>query len=218
MKALWRFCIGILILCTAPLANQAGAHSSDTLLVRLIMKESAQVTLEATADLEGIPWLKTASNPAEVIGQTLKLHLPNGRSWFVSSLGPPTVTLHTGYPHPSPVPLTHNNEEPAPELYTVSWTWRPSDNPLRVEITNENPATALIWTVLSNSDVPCPGWQMLTAGEQSNRIALPFKPTPLQWNWKAYTAATIAACGLGLQGCILLIRVRRMRKTNAITQ
>lgn len=218
MKALWRFRIALVILCAAALSNQLQAHSSDVLLLRLILKESAQVTLEATADVEGIPWLKTASNPAEVIGKTLKLHLSNDRSWFVSKLGQPTVTLHTGYPHRSPVPLKHNNEEPAPELYTVSWTWRPSDTPLWFEITNQHPATALIWTVFSNSEEPDPGWQMLTSGQQSNRIALPFKPTPLHWNWKAYMAAGIAACGLVLQGCLLLIRLRRMRKTNAISQ
>lgn len=218
MNALWRVCLAIPILCTASFPAEADAHSSDILLVRIIFSQSSQVTLEATADLEGIPWLKTCSNPAAAIGRTLNLHLPNGRSWCASALGKPVVSLHTGYPHASPVPLTHNTGELSPELYTVSWTWRPSDTPLRLEITNDNPTAALVWTADSKSEVPLPGWQMLMSGEQSNPIALPFKPTPLQWNWKAYTAAAIALSGLGLQGCLLIIRLRRMQKKEAISR
>lgn len=220
MKALWRFSLVAFIACAAALPQDAAAHASDVVLLRLVLGEpsSSQVTLEATADLEGVPWLRTVSNPAEVLAKNLRVHLPDGRSWLAAELGSPTVSVHTGFPHASPVPLAHGTQEAAPELYTVSWTWRPSATPLRVEVTKDTPATALLWTVFSGSDAPQAGWQLLMAGERSNPILLPFQPAPLQWNWKARAAAGVAFCGLGLQGCLFFIRLRRMRKTAALPQ
>jgi hypothetical protein len=220
MKALWRFYLSAFIACAAALPRDAAAHASDVVLVRLLFGEpsTSHVTLEATADLEGVAWLRAVSNPAEVLGKTLRIHLPNGHSWLASELGKPTVSVHTGFSPPSPVPLTHGANEAAPELYTVSWKWRPSETPLRFEVTENNPATVLLWTVVSGSDAPQPGWQMLLAGERSNPIALPFHPAPLLWNWKARAAAGVALCGLGLQGCLFIIRLRRLRRATVLPQ
>jgi hypothetical protein len=216
MKVLLRFHLAIILSCAAAQPKELAAHSSDVLLVRLVLNEPPQVTLEVTADLNGIPWLGTASNPAELLGKTLKINAPSGRSWYASEMGQPRVSLHSGYPHPAPVPLTHSSEETVPELYTVAWTWRPSETPLQLEITNDRPVTSFIWAVSQKTNLPMPGWQPLVEGERSKPIALPFTPSPLQWSWKAYTAAGISACGLILQGCLITIRWRRMRKTAAL--
>lgn len=218
MKVLSRFRLALLLSCAAAYPQKVAAHSSDVLLIRLSFSEPAQATLEVTADLTGIPWLRTSSNPAELLGKTLKINVPDGRSWFASEMGQPRVSLHSGYPHQAPVPLTHGTEETAPELYSVSWTWRPSASPLQVEISNDNPATSFFWVVSPKTNLPMPGWQPLVEGERSKPVPLPFAPSPLQWNWKAYAAVGISACGLLLQGCLITIRWRRMRKTSALAR
>ncbi|RFC45296.1 MAG: hypothetical protein DVB28_000599 [Verrucomicrobia bacterium] len=176
------------------------------------------MTLEATADIAGIRWLHDAPNPAEAIGRILQIHLPDGHTWFAAELGKPTVTLHTGYPHPAPVPLAHAGPELAPEFYTVTWHWRPSAAQLRVQLAQGNEATALLWTVPSGSDTPAPAWQMLLAGEVSNPVELPFTPKPLQWNWKARLATVVAACGLGVQAFLIFVRLRRIRRISDLKQ
>lgn len=218
MKAGGRFYFASFCLSAVWFSTTAHAHTSDVLLSRLVFRDGADVTLEVTADVAGISWLRDAANPADSIGKALQIHLPDGRTWSASQLGKPTVTLHTGYPHPSPVLLSHPESEPPPELYTVSWNWRPSASPLRVEIAKGSGATTLLWTVPSGSNTPAPGWQMLMEGDFSNPIALPFKPKPLQWNWKARMAAGMAAVGLGLQGCLILIRLRRLRRPTPAMQ
>ena len=218
MKAGGRFYFASFCLSAVWFSITAHAHTSDVLLSRLVFRDGADVTLEVTADVAGISWLRDAANPADSIGKALQIHLSDGRTWSASQLGKPVVTLHTGYPHPSPVPLLHSESEPTPELYTVSWNWRPSASPLRVEVAKGSGATTLLWTVPSGSNVPASGWQMLLEGEFSNPIALPFDPKPLQWNWKARMAAGIAAVGLGLQGCLILIRLRRLRRPSPAMQ
>jgi hypothetical protein len=218
MRALGRFCAVSLLVCVAFSPNAAHAHASEMLLARLVFSEGSRVTLEVTADIAGVSWLHDARNPAEAIGRTLQIHLPDGRKWSAAELGKPAVTLHTGYPHLAPVPLAHAGTELAPELYTVAWSWRPSAGPLRVQLAEGKGATALLWTVPAGSDTPAPGWQMLLEGEVSTPIALPFTPKPLQWNWKARLAAAVAACGLGVQAGLIFVRLRRLRRTSILTQ
>lgn len=218
MRVLLRFRFVILLACAAAFPHRGEAHASDILLIRLTFNEPAQATLEVTADLSGIPWLKSSSNPAALLGKTLKINTPNGRSWFAAEMGDPKVSLHTGYPHQAPIPLTHGPEETPPELYSVSWTWRPSASQLQIECSRENPVTAFLWAVSPKTNLPMPGWQPLVEGERSRPLAVPFAPSPLRWNWKAYTAIGISACGLILQGCLIAIRWRRMRKISALAR
>jgi len=215
MKALRRLWWFSWTACLFGLPHICLAHASDVLLARLVFRDASQVALEITADLAGTPWLRDAPSPADSIGKAIRLHLPDGRSWLVQELGQPTVTLHTGYPYPSPVPLQHNGGEPVPELFTATWTWRPSSTPLRFEVVKGSFATALFWSVPSGATTIGSQWQMLTEGDVSNAVALPFSPKPLQWNWKAFTAAGIAASGLGIQACIIVSRLRRHKRAHA---
>lgn len=212
MKALRRLLWFIVIACPWGLPSAANAHASDILLMRLSFGDASEATIEVTADLEGVPWLRDASNPAEAIGKAIRLHLPDGRSWFVQELGQPKVTIHARYPHPSPVPLQHQPQEPSPELYTAAWTWRPSTTPLRFEILKGSHATAIFWKAPPDASAIGSEWQMLAEGDVSNAAPLPFPPKPLSWNWKATTAAGIAAAGLCIQACLIVSRLRRMRR------
>lgn len=187
----------------------AFAHSGELLLARLVLHQNAQVTLEITADLASNPHLKDAPNPAAALGNALRVHLPKGGSWNIADLGKPIVSLKDGFAFTSPVPLQHALGEKAPELYTASWTWRPSETPLRFEVPSGNPQSVVFWHVLPDSDAVAPGWRMLLAGDSSPLIALPIQPTPLLWNWMAVVAMSVAGLGLGLQGTLLYQKFRR---------
>ncbi len=186
----------------------AFAHSGDLLLARLVLHPSAEVTLEITADLAANPHLKNTPNPAAALGDSLRVHLPGGRSWKITELGKPTVYLRDGFQSPAPVPLEHSAGEKTPELYTASWTWRASETPLRFEVPAGNPQTVIFWHVGPDSEAVAPGWKMLLAGDGSNPIALPVRPTALVWNWKAILALSFAGLGLGLQGMLLVRKLK----------
>lgn len=189
----------------------AVAHSADIVLARLLLHDGPEVTLELTADVIGNPWLKDAPNPAAALGKALRVSLPDGRSWTVGQLGNPTVTLSEGFSHPAPVPLTHNADEPIPELFTAAWTWRPSSTPLRFEVDPGIPHSIVFWAVSPTPGRPLPGWRMLLAGDRSNPINLPLRPQPLVWNWKARAAVVVALTGLALQGLLIVLRIQRAR-------
>lgn len=187
-------------------------HSGDFLLARLSFGSDSKVALDVTADLAGLAWLRDSQNPAETLGKFIHVGLPDGRSWALGDLGKPLVSLHTGFPHSAPVAMSHVDGEAQPELYTATWSWRPSDTPLRLEVAKGSPATLVFWTVSPGVDVPSAGWEILSEGEQSRVVNLPFKPTPLRWNWKAYLAMGVAACGLLMQAVLILGRLRRLRR------
>lgn len=187
-------------------------HSSDVLLARLSFEPGCRVALEVAADLSGSAWLRDARNPAEVVGRMIHVELPGGRSWALGDLGKPVVSLHTGFPHWAPVALSHGEGEAPPEFYTVTWSWRPSDTPLRLEVVKGSPATLVFWTVPPGGDVPSLAWQTLSEGEKSREVDLPFKPAPLFWNWKARVAMGVAACGLLMQAVFVIGRLRRLRR------
>ncbi len=213
MTALGRLCVAGLITCAALLPQAAHAHSSEVLLTRLVFAHGPEVALEVTADLSGAAWLREASNPAEALGKALRIELPGGHSWPLADLGKPEVVLHTGFPHSAPVPVVHAADEAPPELMTMRWRWRPSVSPLHLAVEKGSPANLLFWTVQPGAEEPDPGWRMLLEGERSQAVLLPFKPAPLQWNWKARVAAGIAAGGLLLQAVLIVGRLRRLRRT-----
>ena len=210
MIALRRLCIAGVLACA--FLQEARAHTNDILLARLVFQSGPEVALEVTADLAGLPWLRQAANPAETLGKALRVAMPGDRSWALAELGTPVVTVHSAFPYPAPVPLSHGPEEAAPELLLMVWKWRPAASPLRIEIAKGAAATLLFWTVASEAAEPSPGWQMLSEGERTPEVALPFKPVPLQWNWKARLAAGIAVCGLALQAILILGRLRKHRR------
>ncbi len=215
----------VLLAVLACLPAQAKAHAPELVLARLVFHEGPEVTLELTADVTGVPWLREAPNPAQALGAALRIALPDGRNWTVGELGKPVVSLHQGFAYAAPMPLTHSAEEPLPEMLTAAWTWRPSSSPIRFEAPEGNPASFLLWTVpvLTKNeapsdgngpaapDTPIAGWQMLLAGESSTPIKLPFTPKPLSWNWKARLAMAVAAGGLALQAFLIFVRLRRRR-------
>lgn len=211
MRTRRRLCVVGLVLCAVMLPKAVHAHSSDVLLSRLVLGNSPEVALEVTADLSGVAWLREVSNPAEALGRALRIELPGGHSWALAELGKPEVVLHTGFPYPAPVAVSHPGEEPAPELMTVRWRWRPSASPLQLVVAQGSPATLLFWTVQSGVEVPDPGWRLILEGERSQAVSLPFKPAPLQWNWKARVAGGVAAGGLCLQAVLIFGRLRRLR-------
>ena len=196
---------GMLLAC----APQMMAHSSDVLLARLRLQNGPEMALEVTADVQGSSWLRHAPNPVEVLGAGLRVVLPSGRSWSLGELGKPAVTLHQGFAPPSPVPITFEPGEPIPELLTATWVWRPSESPVRLEVPLANPNSVLFWKTEPGSEAPAAGWQIMVAGDRSQAVSLPVEPTPLQWNWKAYTALFVAGCGLLLQGALIFFRVRK---------
>jgi hypothetical protein len=194
-------------LCGLPLP--AVAHSGDLLLARLVLGQTPEVTLEVTADVVGNPWLKDSAHVADALGATLRVLLPDGRGWTLSELGKPSISLHTAFTHPAPLPLSHGPGEPAPEWYTASWTWRPSASPLRFEIPDASPHTLLFWHVAPGSSEPAAGWRMLLSTDRTNPIPLAVAPAPLRWSAPAFAAMGVAAAGLLLQGFLLWKRVRR---------
>ena len=187
-------------------------HSSDVLLARLSFGSDSTVALEVTADLTGSAWLRDSRNPAEVLGRMICVGLPGGRFWALGDLGKPSVSLHSGFPHWAPISLVHGEGETPPEFYSVTWSWRPSDTPLRFEVVKGSPATLVFWTVQPGGDGPSSAWEMLSEGEKSREVDLPFKPVPLLWNWKAYVAMSVAASGLLMQAILILRRLRRLRR------
>ena len=198
------------------------AHSGDVFLARLRTDHPPEVTLEITADVAAHPQLREASNPVEKMGQSLRVLLPSGRAWTLYELGKPTVSLHDGFAAPAPVPAQHPTGEPTPELITASWTWRPSESPLRFEVPKDNPGTVLFWSTQPGSDAVATGWGMLLAGDRSAPQKLPLEPSLIQWNWKAVTGLCIAGLGLTLQAILLLKALRRLRhkgqKTESLPQ
>jgi hypothetical protein len=191
------------------LAHSAFAHNADVLLARLRLENTPEVRLEITADVQGTPWLRHAPNPVEVLGAGLRVVLPSGRSWNLSELGKPKITLHQGFAPPAPVPVTFEPGEPIPELLTATWTWRPSETPLRIEVPLYNPNSVLLWSTAPGTEEPSAGWQILVGGDRSREVALPVAPSPLAWNWKAYTAVSVAALGLLLQATLIVVRIRK---------
>lgn len=212
-KVLHPLILAVAILEGAILAPSfAFGHSNDVLLARLRLDRPPNVTLEIIGDATNHPLLKAASNPAEVMGKSLRVLLPSGRSWTIAELSKPTVQLHDGFAAPSPVPLQHLDGEPIPELTTASWTWRPSETPLRFEIPQDQPASVVFWTLLPESDAVAPGWRMLLSGDKTPAIPLPTAPSLVRWNWQAITALTLAGLGLAMQGALLFRRILRLRK------
>ncbi len=196
---------GVLLSNAPPLE----AHSSDVLLARLRLQNGPEMALEVTADVQGSSWLRHAPNPVEVLGAGLRVVLPSGRSWSLGELGKPAVTVHQGFGPPSPVPITFEPGEPIPELLTATWVWRPSESAVRLEVPLTNPNSVLFWKTEPGNEAPAAGWQVMVAGDRSQEVRLPVEPSPLQWNWKAYTALLVAGCGLLLQGALIFLRVRK---------
>jgi hypothetical protein len=180
-------------------------------MVRLLFGKKAEVTLEITADPAANPHLKDVSNPAELLGRSLSVHLPSGKSWTLAEIGTPTVTLRDGFPFPAPIPVQHPADEPLPELYTASWTWRPSESPIHFEIPAKSPQTVVFWSVLPDSDAVAPNWRMLMAGDRTPPQVLPMPPAPLQWSWKAALALGVAGLGLVGQAILLVHKIRTKR-------
>lgn len=190
----------------------AFGHSNDVLLARLRLDRPPNVTLEIIGDTTNHPLLKEASNPAEVMGQSLRVLLPSGRSWTIAELSKPTVQLHDGFAAPAPIPLQHGDGEPIPEFTTASWTWRPSETPLQFEIPQDRHTSVVFWTLLPESDAVAPGWRMLLSGDKTPPIPLLKTPSLVRWNWQAITALTLAGLGLGLQAALLIRRILRPNK------
>ena len=213
---------GFMSLTVAALLNffpqHLEAHSADVLLARLRLQDGPEVTLQVTADVQGNPWLRHAPNPVEVLGAGLRIVLPSGRSFSLSELRKPEITLHQGFEPPSPVTITFDPGEAVPELLTATWVWRPSESPLRLEVPLGNPNSVLFWKTAPGTEEPSVGWQILVAGDQSHDVTLPAPLSPLHWNWMAYTAATVAGGGLLLQGALLFLRVRRHFGRNTQSQ
>jgi hypothetical protein len=191
------------------------AHSGDLLLARLRTDRPPEVTLEITGDVAAHPKLRDASNPVEIMGRSLRVVLPSGRSWSVHELGKPVVTLRDGFDAPAPVPIQHPAGEPAPELTTASWTWRPSESPLRFEVPQNSPSTVLFWSTAPGTLSVAQGWGMLLAGDRSRPQPLPVQPSLIQWNWKAIASLSVAVLGLTLQAWLLLKIWRNYRAKNA---
>ena len=200
------------------LPQRVVAHSADVLLARLRLQDGPEVTLQVTADVQGNPWLRHAPNPVEVLGAGLRIVLPSGRSFSLSELGKPKITLHQGFEPPSPVAITFDPGEAIPELLTATWTWRPSESPLRLEVPLGNPNSVLFWKTAPGTEEPSLGWQVLVSGDQSREVSLPAPLSPLHWNWMAYTAVTVAGGGLLLQGALLFLRARRHFARSAQSQ
>lgn len=186
----------------------ACAHSSDTTLARVRLGQGREVSVEVTVDLHQNPHLQGVDNIALLLGQTLRVHLPSGKNWALGDLGKPVFSFSSGYESPSPVPLGHNGLEQSPELTTLTWTWRPSESPIRVSVAPQSPQTVLFWSVGPADEQPHPGWRILLGGNSTPPITLPHPPSRLNWNWKSITALSFAAAGLLLQGALLVRRLR----------
>lgn len=186
----------------------ACAHSADTTLARVRLRHSPEISVEITVDHHQNPHLQGIENIARTLGETLRIHLPSGKNWHLAELAKPVFSLSSGYEAPSPVPLGHNGLEQTPELTTLTWTWRPSESPIRFSVTPQSPQTVLLWSVGPEDDQPHPGWRILLAGNFTPPIALPHPPSRFHWNWKSITALAFAAAGLLLQGILLAARLR----------
>lgn len=188
----------------------AYGHSDDVLLARVLHGNNAEVSVEITVEPSKNPFLRSSTNLAEALGESLEVHLPSGKSWLLNSIGNATVTLSDRFEHPAPVPVSHQITETPQELLTAKWTWRPSESPLRFSVPNANPNTVLLWDVAADSGLPMPGWRLLVSGDRSDPIHLRLNPQPLQWNWKARTAIGVAMLGLALN-LLLLIRKAKLK-------
>jgi hypothetical protein len=184
-------------------------HTGDVLLARLRLQNSREVVLEVTGDASANPLLRDSPNPALAMGQSLRVLLPSGRSWNLTELGKPAVTLRDGFNAPAPVSVQHPDGEPLPELTTVTWHWRPSETPLRLEVPESSKANVLFWSTPPDSEAVAAGWAMLLPGDRTPPLPLPLKPSLIQWNWQAIACVTIAAAGLLLQFRLLLSRLKR---------
>jgi hypothetical protein len=186
----------------------ACAHSADTTLARVRLRQSPEVSIEITVDRHQNPHLQGVEDIARSLGETLRIHLPSGKNWGLGELGKPVFSLSSGYESPSPVPLGHNGLEQTPELTTLTWTWRPSESPIRISVAPQSPHTVLLWSVGPEDEQPHPGWRILLGGNSTPPIALPHPPSRLNWNWKSITALSFAAVGLLLQGILITNRLR----------
>jgi hypothetical protein len=184
------------------------AHSGDTTIARLRLQNSPEVALEITVDRHQNPHLQGAEDLAVALGKVLRVHLPSGKNWLVGELSKPSFSVSAGYEHPSPVPLAHNGVEQTPDLTTLTWTWRPSETPVRFSVDSTSPHTVLFWSTGPEDTQPNPGWRVLIAGDSAPPIPLPLPPGGLNWSWKAITALGCAAAGLFLQMFLLWRRFR----------
>ena len=188
----------------------AYGHSDDLLLARVLQCSNAEVSVEITVEPSKNPFLRSSTNLAEALGEALEVHLPSGKHWLLRNICEARITLSDRFEHAAPVPVSHQITEAPKELLTAKWTWRPSESPLRFEVPNANPNTVLLWEVAADSELPLPGWRMLVSGDRSDPIHLRINPQPLQWNWKARAAITVAALGLALN-FLLLIRKTKLK-------
>lgn len=193
----------------------AFSHSGELLLARFIQNAGPEVTLEITADLAANPHFQHSTpSPLEQLGKVLRVRLPSGRSWDIGELGSPKTSIRDGFQFPAPIPLQHAEGEKAPELFTASWTWRPSETPLRFEIPQGNPHTVVFWSVHPGApSTAFPDWRMLLAGDIGPKVELRVPPQPLQWTPKARIALGFAALGLLGNGAYLLQRLRALKKS-----
>ena len=203
----WMLCVTAL----GPFSPFARAHSPEILTARLVFDGGPEVSLELTADVAQTPWLRDATNPALAMGAALRITLPEGHSWSPSELGAPLVSIHQGFQHPVPITVGHEEVDPKGELLTAAWKWRPSVSPLRFEVPKDHPANILLWAVNKRSTDQAPKGQLLLASDKSAPVELPFRPSPLHWNWQARLAASVAACGITLQALVIFLRFRRRR-------
>ena len=186
----------------------AYGHSDEVLLARVLHGKNAEVSVEITVEPSKNPFLRSSTNLAEALGESLEVHLPSGKSWLLRSIGKATVTLSDRFEHPAPVPLSHQITDTPQELLTAKWTWRPSESPLRFSVPTANPNTVLLWNVAPDSGLPVPGWRLLVSGDSSDPIHLRISPQPLQWNWKARTAVGVAMLGLALNLLLLIHKAK----------
>jgi hypothetical protein len=204
-----RLAAGLLLSGGAFLAPPfACAHSGDTTLARVHLKNTPEVSVEITVDRHQNPHIKGVQDIADALGKVLRIHLPSGKNWLLGDLAKPAFSLSSGYEHPCPVPLGHNGFEQTPELTTLAWTWRPSESPVRISVDPQSTHTVLLWAAGPDDDAPLDGWRILLAGDSAPPIPLPHPPSRLSWSWKSLTALGIAALGLLIQGFLVWMRFR----------
>jgi hypothetical protein len=184
------------------------AHSGDTTLARLCLRNKPEVSLEITVDRHQNPHVREGDDLAAALGKVLRVYLPSGKNWLLGELAKPVFSVSAGFEHPSPVPLGHNGLEQTPDLTTLTWTWRPSETPVRISVDSLSLHTVLFWSTGPDDEQPHPGWRVLLAGDSAPPISLPSPPARLHWSWKVATALTCAATGLLLQAYLLWARFR----------
>lgn len=188
----------------------ACGHSGDMTIARVRPHESSEVSLEITVDRHQNPHLQGVNDIATALGKVLRIHLPGGRHSMLGDLAKPLFSLSSGYEHPSPIPLGHNAFESAPELTTLTWTWRPAKSPMRVSVDPLSRHTVLLWTVAPDDDQPLEGWRILLAGDSTPPISLPCPPFSLRWLEQHKTTLILAPSAALL--ALLLLKKNRLHR------